>query len=213
LEARVDATTAWTHTFPREGRAKARLAFASGVAPRLEVRSAPLGDVLARASFPDPAPRAEMRGDDLAIDYHGFFRFFFLGRYPPGTLELNDAVAWEIDVRGGVAKADFDLRGAALQRIEIGGGVAKVEVRLGAPTGIVPLRVSGGAARVRVTHPRGVAARLRVSGGAAHVELGEQRLGAVGGGLTLASPGWSDAGDGYDVKISGGAARISVEPE
>ncbi len=209
----AEAATAWTHTFPRNDLASARLAFESGVAPRLDVRGATLGAGLARCSFPDPAPRVGLVRDELSIDYHGFFRWFFLGRYPPGLVEINDAIPWSVAVEGGVAKASMDLRTVQLQRFEVGGGAAKVELRLGTPRGIVPVRVSGGAARFVVTRPPGVAARLRVSGGAAHVELDEQSLGAVGGGLTLTSRGWDEKGDGFDIKIGGGAARVEVRPE
>jgi hypothetical protein len=201
----------WTHRFPRGEVASARLVFPSGVAPRLDVRSAPLGDELARGRFPDPAPRVALQEEELSLDYHGLFRWFFLGRYPDGALEISDALPWSIDVEGGVAKADFDLRTVPLRRFEVSGGAAKVELRLGAPRGLVPVRLTGGAAKLRLVLPPGVAARLRITGGAAHLAFLDQSLTAVGGGLALTSRGFDEKGDGYDIKIGGGAARLAIE--
>jgi hypothetical protein len=207
--------TEWTHTFPRAaGLASARLVFEKGVAPRLDVRSAKLdGGLLARARFPDPAPRVEQRAEVLAIDYHGFFRWFFSGRYPPGVLELSDAVPWSVEVRGGVAKAAFDLRSLALERFDVAGGAASFELRLGAPKGVTPVRLAGGAAKVNVTHAPGAGVRLRVTGGAAKVDLDDQHFGAVGGGLAVSNRHWSEKGDGFDIKIGGGAARVAIDTE
>lgn len=201
------------YVFPRGDLGSARLTFGSGVAPSLELRGAPLGDDLARFDFGEPAPRVELHGDEIVVDYRGFFRWFFLGRPTPGTIQLSDALPWQIEVEGGVAKVDLDLRTLRVTRFDVSGGAAKVDLRLGRPQGLVPIRLSGGAARLRITHPPDVPSRLRVTGGVAHVEFDEQRLGAVGGGLTLTSPGWSEKGDGYDIKVGGGAAHLVIEPE
>jgi hypothetical protein len=204
----------WTHTFPRGDLASARLTFESGVAPRLDIRSAPLDRDLARCRFGEPGPsRVELRGDELAIDYRGFFRWLFAGRAAPGVVELWDGIPWAITVRGGIAKTELDLRTLPLTRFEVSGGAAKVELRLGKPRGIVPVRLSGGAAKLLVTHPPGVGARLRISGGAAKVEFQGQSMGAVGGGLALEGRTWDEAGDGYDIKIGGGAASVAVGVE
>lgn len=208
-----ETTPAWTHVFPRGALASATLTFESGVAPRLDVRGAPLGETLARCRLPDPAPRVGFARDELSIDYHGFFRWFFLGRYPPGLVELNDAVAWRVGVEGGLAKVGFDLQTVRLRAFEVRGGAAKLDLRLGRPEGIVPIHLTGGAARLRITHPPGVGARLRVTGGATSVAFDRQTLRAVGGGLTLTSRGWDETGDGYDVKIGGGVAGLTVEAE
>lgn len=199
--------------FPRGELASARLSFESGAAPKLDVRGAPLGADLARLSFGEPAPRVELRGDEIVVDYRGFFRWFFLGRPAPGTIELNHDIPWTIDVQGGVARVELDLRTVDLKRFDVTGGAAQVELRLGRPTGIVQVRLNGGAANLRITHPPGVGARLRISGGAAHVELDDKALGAVGGGLTLVNREWAEKGDCYDIKIRGGAASLTVEPE
>lgn len=209
----ADESRPWTHEPPLQGAKAGRLTFENGIAPRVDVRGASLDDKLARCRFEGEPPQIEAREGDLAIDYHGFFRWFFLGRMAPGEIEVNDAIPWSVIVHGGVARTDLDLRRVSLTRFEVSGGAARVELRLGKPSGVVPIRVSGGAARLRITHPPGVASRLRVGGGAAHLELGEQSLGAVGGGVTLESRGWTPEGDGYDIKIGGGAAHVAVHPE
>ena len=203
----------WTHTFPRDGAGAAKLVFEHGLAPRVTVRGAPLGDTLARCRFEGEAPVLAARGNELRVDYRGFFRWFFLGRMAPGDVEINAEIPWTIHIDGGVARTDLDLSGIDLRQFEIRGGAARVELTLGKPRGIVPLRITGGAARLAIRHPPGVASRLRVGGGVAHLDYGEQRLGAVGGGIALESRGWDAAGDGYDIKIGGGAAHLAVLPE
>lgn len=205
--------TGWTHVFPLEGLPRGRLFFTHGVSPRVDVRGAPLGSDLARCRFATPEPRVVAHRGELSVSYQGFFRWFFGGRSYPGEVELNDAIPWEVDVAGGVARAEFDLRGVELTRFDVGGGIAHVRIRLGAPKAMVPLRIHGGAAHVEVTHPAGVGARVRITGGASHLRVGSQELGALGGRGVLESRGWDPQGPGYDVSVAGGAAHVSVTPE
>jgi hypothetical protein len=208
-----DDDPAWTHRYPRGDAKAGRLRFESGLAPRVVVRGAALGDELARCHFEGDAPRVEAREGELTIDYRGFFRWFFLGRMSPGVIEINDAMPWAILVEGGVARTELDLARVQLTRFEVSGGAARVELRLGKPSGVVPVRLSGGAAKLRITQPPGVGARIKVGGGVAHLDFLEQSLGAVGGGVALESRKWDPQGDGYDIKIGGGAAHVSVETE
>ena len=73
------------------------------------------------------------------------------------------------------------------------------------------LVAAGGASRVRIQRPSGVAAQLRVHGGANRLEFDAQHFGAVGGDAVLAGPGWDLASDRYTIEIRGGASRLSVQ--
>jgi hypothetical protein len=53
--------------------------------------------------------------------------------------------------------------------------------------------------------------QLQVQGGANRLEFDEQRFGAVGGDVRLASSGWEGASDRYVVDVSGGASRLTVQ--
>jgi hypothetical protein len=143
------------------------------------------------------------------VDYSGFFRWFFLGRTRSATVELARDIPWTLGVDGGIAHSDFDLRALVIERVEVSGGVANVEIQLGAPRGVVPIRIRGGAARFRATYPAGTGARVRIAGGAAKLVVGEQRFGAIGGPVELETRGW-DGKNGYDIKVEGGAAHLEV---
>lgn len=209
--AMSEAAGTWSHRYPRGDAKTGRLTFENGIAPRVEVRGAALGDELARCRFEGEAPRIDVREGEMTIDYRSFFRWIFMGRMTPGVIELNEDMPWAIVVEGGAARTSLDLARVNLTRFEVSGGAASVDLRLGKPSGIVPVRVNGGAARLRIAQPPGVGARIKVGGGVAHLEFLGQSLGAVGGGLALDSRTWNPQGDGYDIRIGGGGAHVTVE--
>jgi hypothetical protein len=125
-------------------------------------------------------------------------------------MTLNRDVVWDVRVRGGVAHLFADLGDLRVEAVELGRGASRVDLRLPPPEGIVPVRVNGGASHVTIRRPGGSPVRLRVGHGVSHVRLDDQEFGAVGGVLRLESPGAADAGDRYEVEISGGASRLTI---
>jgi hypothetical protein len=132
-----------------------------------------------------------------------------LGTAPSTEIELNPAVPWEIDIRGGIAGLRGDLRGLELRSLEIAGGAAELELVLAEPRGVVPLRVAGGISAGALRRPAGTAARLQIRGGASKLVLDDQRLGAIGGPSVLRS-GPDDSPDRYDIDVHGGASDLVV---
>jgi hypothetical protein len=130
-----------------------------------------------------------------------------------GQVTLNQDVAWDIKIRRGVASLDADLRDLRVESIEVTQGAHRVEMRLPRPSGVVPVRVVGGASHVRIRRPAGTPVRLRLGRGVADLTFDEQELGAVGGRLRLESPGAASADGRYDIEISGGAAHLRVTSE
>ena len=72
------------------------------------------------------------------------------------------------------------------------------------------MRISGGASKVALRRPAGTEARAEVSGGASQLVFDDQRLGAVGGRTVLASGGFADAADRYEIRFTGGASQVTV---
>jgi hypothetical protein len=68
-----------------------------------------------------------------------------------GQVTLNDAVSWDLSIRGGVAHLDADLRGLRVEAIEVSHGASRLDLRLPRPSGVVPVRIAGGAAHVQVS--------------------------------------------------------------
>ena len=80
----------------------------------------------------------------------------------------------------------------------------------GAGRGVVPVRVSGGASKVTLRRPAGTEARAEVTGGASQLAFDDQFLGAVGSRTVLASSGFADAVDRYEIRFTGGASQVTV---
>src|SRR4029077_8264575 len=101
-------------------------------------------------------------------------------------------------------------RSVVLRAFEVAGGVDQMRLTLGRPTGVVPIRLVGGANHVRMERPRGAQVQLRLSGGTAGVEFDGQKLGATGGPSLLESTGAGQSADRYSIEVVGGVNRISV---
>ncbi len=90
------------------------------------------------------------------------------------------------------------------------GGASDIDITLPPPVGAVPVRMSGGASKVTLRRPAGSEARAEVSGGASQLIFDDQRLGAVGGRTVLASGGFDEATDRYEIRFTGGASQVTV---
>jgi hypothetical protein len=105
---------------------------------------------------------------------------------------------------------EADLSDLRLQGVHLCGGASRVDLTLPAPSGTVPVRVSGGASHLTLRRPAGVAVRLRVGGGLSKLAFDDMQLGAVGGHSHWQSPAYANATDRYDLEITGGASRLTV---
>jgi hypothetical protein len=151
-----------------------------------------------RARFEGQAPRVDVRLPPCARRGRG------------AEIAVDPSVPWEVDVRGGVSRLSGDLTPVELGSLEIDGGVSKSALRLGRPTGRVVVRIRGGVSDLSIHRPADVPVRLRVRGGASRISLDEQRLGAAGGEVRLASLTDVGTADRYEIEIHGGASKLTV---
>jgi DNA-binding MarR family transcriptional regulator len=193
------------HAAPLGDLTEARLLFRSGAAA-LTLRAGPRLTELYQARFEGAVPRVTVRDGTVSVQYRGFG----WGKREADVL-LNPSVAWRVEIQGGAADLTGRLEGLDLRGFEVVGGASRLDLSLGAARGLVPIRIVGGAAKVRLSRPVGVSVRARVSGGAGRIEVDGQRLGAVGGETTLESPGAASATDRYDVEVLGGAGRLTID--
>ena len=84
-----------------------------------------------------------------------------------------------------------------LRSFELTGGVDQLRLTLGRPTGIVPIRLIGGANHARFERPAGVPVQLRISGAAGRIEFDHQKLGGTAGPSLLESAGAATASDRF----------------
>jgi hypothetical protein len=188
------------------------LIFASG-ASWVTVHADPSMADLYHARFEGQAPRVGVEDGTVTIRYPRFplFDWLYYLRERPAEVALNAQIPWDIEIRNGVSRLTADLRGLELHSLEVRGGASRVEVTLPPPSGIVPVRVLGGASNVAIHRPEGVAAQLRVGGGSTNLTFDERRFGAVGGEVSLQSSDFESASDRYDITITGGASSVTID--
>ena len=193
---------------PLEGVTAARLEFTKGAA-KVSLRGDGSLTELYRASFEGPAPEITVKGGTVTVQQRRRFRPLDW-RAQSAEFALTTAVPWDISLRGGMWQLVADFSALRVTALEVTGGASDIEVTLPAPVGIVPVRLSGGASEVLLRRPAGTQARAEMNGGASQLIFDGQRLGAVGGRTVLASSGFDEAADRYEIRFTGGASQVTV---
>ena len=192
---------------PIGGLSRARLLFRSG-SNELLVRGAADFEDLYRAKFNGAIPQVRLRDGSVSIQYKGRFQWDWRERR--ADVALNDRVAWDIEIAGGSNKLQGKLGSVDLRSFEKSGGVDQLRLILGRPTGVVPIRLTGGANQLRFERPAGVHVQLLLKGGAGGVEFDRQKVGGTGGQSLLETTGAANASDRFVIDVAGGANRITV---
>jgi hypothetical protein len=176
--------------------ASGRLRFVRGASDVI-IRADPSTGDLYRACFEGAVPEVWTEGGVVNTRYPRFYRPFGR-RGRTGKIALNAAIPWHIEVRDGASKLTADLSQLKLGSFEVSGGASKVELTLPRVSGLVPVRVLGGASNVLIHRPEGVATRVRVVGGSTNLTFDDQHFSAVGSEVNLQSPNYDDAPERYD---------------
>lgn len=191
-----------------------RLVFAQGIS-RVSLRGEASMDDLFRAHFEGAIPHVRVQGNNVTIQYPRYSPFDWL-RYAlfwgqqDGEVVLNGAIPWDIEVHVGASGIDAMLDTMQLRSLDVGGGVSAITLTLGRPSGIVPIRIHGGASKLNLRRPKEVPVRVHVRGGVSALALDDQFFGAVGGETRWESPEYRHATEGYDIVVSGGASNLSI---
>lgn len=196
---------------PRDGLARAKLDLALGNA-RIDFRGAALGEQLYHAKIGHSGQPPEIQLDRAT----GTVRITQAGGWMTGgwgrvelDIQLSDALPWEIHAKTGTIKGGIDLSMASLARFEGDSGSSNLELNVPKPTGEVPIRIEGGAVRIRLRRPGGTAIRVEASGGSVHLTADGVRQRGLGS-VVWRSPGSESATDRYDVRFSGGSVHAEV---
>jgi DNA-binding MarR family transcriptional regulator len=204
-----DGDGAPTTSAPLGGVASGRLEYNKG-GSRVLIRGDAALDDLYRAEFTGRVPDVLVTGGTVTIQQRRRFRPFDW-RGLSSEVWLNTTIPWAVSLRGGMWELRADLRELRLQSLDVAGGASNVEIWLPAPSGVVPVRISGGASEVRVHRPASAAVRADVSGGASQLVFDTQKLGAVGGRNRLETVGFEAAADRYELRFTGGASQVTVD--
>jgi len=172
-----------------------------------------LGSDLYRAhieySGTKPAIRLDRTTGNLRIFKNDDFALFASRRFVL-DLQLNSAVSWNVSTNSGASNDTLKLSTVTVGSITLNAGASRTDITLGRPTGMVPIRVEGGAITLRLHRPRGSEAFVHVSGGAVTLDADGRELHGVGD-ETWQSAGYDGAADAYRVEINGGASTVTVD--
>jgi hypothetical protein len=199
--ARVDHVV----TGPVNGRSDAQFDLVKG-ATAVTVKGADLGDRLYRVTGSDDGDHTP-----TVTDSGNLVQVTSMGNSSAVVVELSRGVTWRIRVVDGASSENLDLGDLKVAGVEIIGGVASLDLRLPAPHGTVPVRMSGGANQFAIHRPSGVAVQVRAGGGASNVTIDGQPHGGVSAGSTFASSGWDAAADKYAVDCTAGVSTVTVD--
>jgi DNA-binding MarR family transcriptional regulator len=185
---------------------QARLLFANGAA-NVMVRGAALPE-LYQDRFEPPEPQVQVQAGTLQIRYPRFS--FFQKKRGRGTLTLSSAAIWQIELRGGSSECRFDLRDLTIAGFAGFEGAFRMELNLGQPRGIVPIRMVNGAADITIRRPPDTGVQLVVRGGASHIRLDDRFALVVTDGECWQTPSYAGASDRYEITVENGASNLRV---
>ena len=204
----------WDFAAPLDTATGGRLDFVPGASRVTIVGEAAMAD-LCRARFEGEAPDVRAAAGVVTLRYPrhslgGLVRDLLRRDSDAATIALNGTIPWHVETAGGASRLTADLRALRLQRFRIVGGASRVMLTLPRPSGVVPIRIDGGASHLTIHRPAGVAARLRIRSGASGLTVDGQAMGAVGGEVRWQSPDDAIAADRYEIEIAGGATDLTV---
>ena len=186
----------------------ARLVFPSG-AFRLNLRASDVKGALYQARFEGPVPDVKAKEGVVTVRYPR--RLWVPSKEKTAAeVTLSCAIPWQIVIQGGASEITAELGGLNLASLEVKGGLHKVHLDLPAPTGRVPMRISGGVSEVTVRRPAGVAARVHLKGWAAEFVFDDQTFSAVGNDVRLQSQGFDPATPYYDIEVASSASMVTI---
>ncbi len=185
-----------------------RLIFPTG-AVRLILRADAEMAELYQARFDGPAPEVKAKDGMVTVRYSR--RTWLLDwRQRTAEVTLSAAIPWRIEFRGGAAEITAELGGLDLVGLEIKGGMSMLHLNLPAPSGVVPIKISGGAATVAIERPAGVAARVHLKGWAPAFVFDDQRFSNLGNDVRMQSSGYDGITPGYDIELASSVASLSI---
>ena len=186
----------------------AQLVFPSG-AFRLNLRAGDGKGALYQARFEGPVPDVKAKDGVVTIRYPR--RLWVPSREKRAAeVTLSRAIPWQIVIQGGAWEITAELGGLNLAGLEVKGGLSMVRLDLPAPSGVVPMRISGGASEVIIRRPAGTAARVHIKGWAYKFVFDDQTFSAVGNDVRLQSPGFDPATPYYDIEVASSASQLTI---
>ena len=128
-----------------------------------------------------------------------------------GEIEINAAHPWRIQVQGPTWNTLLDLRDINLREVQLDSSATKVEFLLPRPQGVVPIHISSGVVGVALKRIPGTAVVTLIKSGAVQVNLDDFHSRVALADTRWETPGGGVAPDRYELEVSGGAVRVSLD--
>ena len=188
--------------------ASGRLVVSSGIS-RLILRTDNAMAELYQARFEGPVPSVAAKEGVVTIRYPR--RLWVLGgEQRVAEVTLNAALPWWIVIQGGASVVEARLDGLNLAGLEITGGLSMTHLELPDPSGVVPIRISGGASEILVRRPVGVAARAHLKGWVSAFIFDDQTFSDMGNNVWLQSSGFDPTTSYYDIEVASSASMVTI---
>ena len=208
-EKTADDSAQRTVSAPLGNRKAASFELLAGVST-VQVSMRDLGGDLYRISTPADAgikPSPAIKGDDvqLQVDRDG------TGTGGEIQVVLSTAVRWQLRFSGYADEQQINLSGGKVSSVEMVAGMHKADLQLPAPSGTVPVKITGAVDQLALRSPADNPVRVKVGGGATDVVAGNRKLHDIAPGSTLTPKDWKAHSDRYDVTMASAIGSLNVE--
>ena len=177
---------------------------------RLTLHTAERMAELYQARFEGPVPELETKDGVVTIRYPRRLSSLLGDQQRGAEVRLNVAIPWEITIQGGASEITAELGGLDLAGLEVKGGVSSIRLELPVPTGVIPIRISGGASEIIVRRPEGVAARAHLKGWVSTFVFDQQTFSDIGNNVRLQSSGFEPTAPYYDIEVASSASTATI---
>jgi DNA-binding MarR family transcriptional regulator len=208
LQQEVPSDEGEVFSAPLEDQESGRLVVSCGIS-RLSLRADDKMTRFYQARFEGPVPGVKAKDGVVTIHYPR--RLLGLGeKQGAAEIALSAAILWRVVIQGGAAEVVAELGGLNLAGLEVTGGFSMIHLDLPAPSGVVPIRIRGGASEITVVRPAGVAARVKLKGWISELVFDEQTFSGVGNNARLQSPGFDPTAPCYDIEVTSYANMVTI---
>jgi DNA-binding MarR family transcriptional regulator len=182
-----------------------RLLFTRGMTG-VEVEGSRDMDDLVRVRFERTTPDVQVQGGIVTVRQ----RHAFLSGPDSGSVALNASIPWSVEVRSGLSGSKLDLRDVALQELRVKSGTSGLEMWLGRPEGVVPVRLMQGSDKVKIHLVAGAAGRINLKQGGSNLNLDGRRI-ASSGPTIWHSPDYNPTAGRYEISLHSGVNNLTVD--
>ena len=130
------------------------------------------------------------------------------GEQQQAEVTLSRAIPWQIVIQGGGSVVTAELGGLNLEGVEIKGGGSSIHLELPVPSGMVPIRISGGGSEIIMRRPAGVPVQAHLKGWGSAFVFDDQTY--VGNSGWLQSSGFEPTAPHYDIEVASSGSMVTV---